>query len=64
MAAEAERFAAYLEKRADRGDTERRLAVAETERKIAGLERQRAAKLRQPGTKYESGPPLPKLPGT
>jgi hypothetical protein len=59
MAAEADKFAAFVEKRAVRGHAERRLAVAVTERQITSLERQRAPNLRRPGTKDEPDVRLP-----
>jgi hypothetical protein len=63
MARQAEVFAGFLERAAERGDSARRLAVAAVERQISEIERRNAARLRQPGIYPLILEPLPPLPG-
>jgi hypothetical protein len=64
MAYEAEAFAAHLENSAERGDAQRRLAIARTEHEVARIEHQNAARLRDLSTRYEPAGRLPRFPGT
>jgi hypothetical protein len=62
VANEADAFAGFLERAAERGDARRRLELAAVEREISRIERRNAAKLRQPGNeplRLERLPPLP-----